>query len=71
MNPRTREEFSFISRKYALRTTKFLELIFMKQDIANPDVSEFYRLTTADTSRIKPGSIRNVHRGKYTLADLI
>ena len=29
------------------------------------------RFTAADTTRIKPGSIRNIDRGKYRLSDFI
>lgn len=71
MNPRIREESFFISRKYALSELSIPRMSFTKQNISHPDALEFHRLTTADTSRIKPGSIRNVHRGKYTLSDLI
>jgi len=31
----------------------------------------YFTFTAADTTRIKPGSIRNMDRGKYTLSDLI
>lgn len=78
MNRRIRDEFYSISRKFhdmCMVPTELLSsttrgIIFISDFSMFPFVYLF-RFTAADTTRIKPGSIRNVDRGKYTLKDLI
>lgn len=78
MNRRIRDGFYFISRKNrdlleVIDKTVFdcKSLIQYVFDFITSSAIFHLRFTAADTTRIKPGSIRNVDRGKYKLSDLI